>query len=317
MTTIEEFQQKVKEIRGEIDFENSSPQKLRTLLQAIKDYCAHTLEDPTVKNTPLEKEVMSTIFQTEKDLARVKAMSIPGMPVGGLPPLMPTIQPMQAQPNPKFGSSNLGATAGVGNKLDSVPVGAFDPNSSPILRKLREKTTLSQPTQMHKEYEIKPIEEKKLEPVPFNTTPFPNLAPFPNTTPSPSPEKPKLMPAFLEIPQLDLKITLKFQNSIEQIGQEDFTAKQLNLSVPEQFFSAILHKTSDGSISPSEHFVIEQPTYGKFFVKDRANAQKTYFRQTFIDANGADINDNDTFILPVMINDQLASLTVIFHCGDK
>ena len=182
MTTIEEFQQKVKEIRGEIDFENSSPQKLRTLLQAIKDYCAHTLEDPTIKNTPLEKEVMNTIFQTEKDLARVKAMSIPSMPVGGLPPLMPTIQPMQEQPNAKFGSSNLGATASVGNKLDSVPVGAFDPNSSPILRKLREKTTLSQPTQVHKEVESKAIEEKKPEPVTFNAAPFPDLVPFPNTT---------------------------------------------------------------------------------------------------------------------------------------
>ncbi|MHA1510460.1 MAG: FHA domain-containing protein, partial [Promethearchaeota archaeon] len=134
-------------------------------------------------------------------------------------------------------------------------------------------------------------------------------------TPAVSDKKEKitsLTPAFLEIEQIQLKIQLPFKNSIEMLGRQDFEKENLTIQIPEEFFSPIIKRDPESKAS-KEHCVIEQVEPKKYFLKDRSNLKKTYFNGVFVDSKGAQLKDGDKFLLPVMINEQLSSLTVIFH----
>jgi len=37
----------------------------------------------------------------------------------------------------------------------------------------------------------------------------------------------------------------------------------------------------------------------------------------FVDSEGIQLKDGDKFLLPVLVNEQLSSLTVVFHVGEK
>ena len=123
-----------------------------------------------------------------------------------------------------------------------------------------------------------------------------------------------MTPAFLEIEQIQLKIQLPFKNSIEMLGKQDFEKENLTIQIPEKFFSPIIKRNPESKAS-KEHCVIEQVEPKKYFLKDRSNLKKTYFKGVFVDSEGAQLKDGDKFLLPVLVNEQLSSLTVVFHVG--
>ncbi len=123
----------------------------------------------------------------------------------------------------------------------------------------------------------------------------------------------QLQPAYLEIPQLGAVLELTFQDPLIRIGRQDFEDIALNVQIPSNFFISIQPKSATGA--PTEHFIIEQPKKGEFILKDRANLQRTYFQNTFITETGTKLQDGASFILPVTINNQLSSLTLIFRSG--
>ncbi len=123
-----------------------------------------------------------------------------------------------------------------------------------------------------------------------------------------------LTPASLEIEQIQLTIQLPFKNSIELLGRQDFDKENLAIQIPTEFFSPILMRDPENK-EAKEHCVIEQTEPKKYLLKDRFNLKKTYFKGKFVDSDGTQLKEGDKFILPVMVNEQLSSLTVIFHVG--
>ena len=92
--------------------------------------------------------------------------------------------------------------------------------------------------------------------------------------------------------------------------------KNLAIQIPDEFFSPII-KRDPNSKEAKEHCVIEQVEPKKYFLKDRFNLKKTYFQGVFVDSKGTQLKDGDKFLLPVLVNEQLSSLTVVFHVGKK
>ena len=96
------------------------------------------------------------------------------------------------------------------------------------------------------------------------------------------------------------------------LGRQDFEKENLAIQIPKDFFSPILKRDPDNK-EAKEHCVIEQVEPKKYFLKDRFNLKKTYFQGVFVDSKGTQLKDGDKFLLPVLVNEQLSSLTVIFH----
>ncbi len=224
--------------------------------------------------------------------------------------------------------------------------GAFDPLSSPILRNLQKskitplkksvkdvKSKIKEKKEIKKKEEIKDIQEKEPIDGPEKKKAIKKSsvkASIANNTvkneekeikssqkltpskPEPKKEKISLTSAFLEIEQIQLFIPLKFEKSIEMLGRQDFESKNLTMEIPKDFFSPIIERNPNSN-EATEHCIIEQIEPRKYFLKDRFNLKKTYFNGKFVDADGAELKDGDNFILPVLVNEQLSSLTVIFH----
>ncbi len=310
MTTRKEFSSKVKEIRGKLDFVNGTPQKNKALLQYLKEFCATTLAESSPDNA-FEKDIKTTLFQTENDMKKVL-----------------NVQPMEnSRPASNSTSRNQYQSRGytapqpTQQMLDSVAISSFDPSSSPILRRLRNKQPLSPRTP------IKPIVKQENSPPnkqtsigessgsvkPIEASPFPSPKPFPSPQTTEITKEPELDPAHLRIDQLQITMELPFTENIQYFGRQEFLNRDFPVSVPVKFFDPI--QEHNPLVEPSEHCVIEQPERGVFLLKDRFNLQKTYFKGAFIDSEGTPLEEGDAFILPVTINNQLSSLSITFHKG--
>ena len=143
MTTLEEFRGTVKEFREKLNNPNNTPQKNQALLQYIKDFCAHTLELPQL-DQQFEREIKDTLFSTEQQLAQYK----------GTVPMTFTTEPVplsSTKPNSPLPSRSLMQSDEYTSPSESTPisvmmdsimpsvlVSGFDPNSSPILRRLKQ-----------------------------------------------------------------------------------------------------------------------------------------------------------------------------------
>ena len=333
MTTEEEFLEfldQISEIRTKIDFQNATPQKNKTLLQYIIELCEKKLE---VGNLPadFEEKINRISMKATQDLTKIKNIKKELIGTG-------------ANNN---NNNNYGYSRSVRPSqpaLNSIKAGLFDPNTSPVLRRLQQKLPLTPrksiipPNQEKKKTEpseissntkikgesvekvieksVQKISKKEKPPqiVELQSEPE-DLAPFPEPTPFPVAKnqetEPQLMAVYLQIDQIDLKIDLPFESNMVRLGRQDFAKMELKVEVPQNFFDPIIKRSSDQE--PSEHCVIEQPSPGEFNLRDRFNSQKTYFLNHFVTQEGTAINDGDTFILPVLIKDEVASLSVKFH----
>lgn len=330
MSDKEEFLSQIHEIREKIDIENGTPQKNKTLLQYIEELCLKELEkDPLLAE--FEKEINQILEQAQKDLAKIKNIS----------------KEDNFTSSNKYVNYHLQPTK---QALPSVKIGGFDPNSSPILRKLQRTKIKGHTTTIHNNLNLNEeisldseakvnIEEEKekittedvkpspsdslslhnteeINPTIIDTPDEEELAPFPEPTPFPVAESSdnnenRLMQAMLKVEQLNLIINLPFESNLARLGRQDFLQSTKSMNLPADFFDPIIKRSTDEE--PAEHFVIEQPNPGEFILRDRFNSQKTYFLNHFIDQEGTALNDGDEFILPVNINNKLASLSVRFH----
>ncbi|MHA1584817.1 MAG: FHA domain-containing protein [Promethearchaeota archaeon] len=329
MNSREDFHKQLNDVRSRIDFEQGTPQKNKTLLQFIKDLCEKASETPDI-DSDFKKEIDEALIQVDKDLQRIT----------------------QVQKSPEslnnLAASNENRSGGVipprliKSALSSVKVPKFDPNSSPILRRLKEQkqnTPSPSPSVQFSEVEpiipvkkgkkvdkskLKPkkisktikknISKKTLEPKIEMESPFPKPKALSSSKKIEKNEKKKEIQrkeAKLVIPQLQLTIPLKFTEEVIQIGRGDFDHQNLSINTPPGFFDPIIKK--DPSAKATEHCIIEQAKSGKFMIKDRFNLQKTYFNNHFINDQGEKLTNGDVFILPVSIDGQLSSLTVEFH----
>ena len=217
--------------------------------------------------------------------------------------------------------------------LDSVPTSKFDPNSSPILRRLARNEPLV-PSKLNKSSRSQsipavdastlespeshsvptpqqmPLVKDSLDSAPKN--PFASTVPFPAAAFPTTPAKLDLQEASLEIQQLHLTLPLKFEDPIEKLTRERISSQKFSFQIPEGFFEPIISEgASDGG--PAEHCVIEQAEKGVFMLKDRNNLQKTYINNAFVDDTGVELKEGDQIIFPVTLNGQTSSLTLIFH----
>ncbi len=325
MTTLKEFQKKINKIQDKVDLKEESHQKNKTLLQIIKDICNNTLKEPNLKEE-VKNEAEKVLKKANNDISLMK---------GEIHEDNKTDSYKKADNKYSIGGY---APAPIKKVLNSVHAGAFDPLSSPILRNLNKKRHAS-PLKKQKEGTIKPqkkIKEETIEkPIIKETTeqkpskPEPKKVSTPKktakkvekkttskkSTPSALDKKEEptqLTPAFLEIEQIQLKINLPFKNSIEMLGRQDFENENLTIQIPTEFFSPILIRDPDIK-EATEHCIIEQVEPKKYFLKDRFNLKKTYFNGKFVDSDGNQLKEGDKFIFPVMVNEQLSSLTVVFH----
>ncbi len=294
MTSEKDFIQKVKEIREKIHFESGTPQKNKALLQYLKEYCASTLAD-SKPNASFEKKIKDVLFETENDMEKIL-----------------TVQPMEPLKKiPTISNRPQGTSVGgyapepLRNALSSVEVAPFNPLESPILRNLNKKVS---PTS---KIINKTLENSKNSEENISSQPFPKVTPFPGSNIQIKENSKKFQGATLKIDQLKLEIDLNFSDSIELIGKQTFTSIKFKVDIPDGFFDPI--QKIDKRCKPSEHCIIEQNKYGDFILKDRFDLEKTYYNGKFIDKKGELLNDGDSFILPVNINDQLSSLSIIFH----
>jgi len=313
MTSLKEFQEKINKILDKVDLKEESHQKNKTLLQITKDICDATLKEPNLKEE-VKNEAKKVLKKVNDDISLMK---------GGI-----------HEENKMYSSKNIDnkysvggyAPAPIKQVLNSVHAGAFDPLSSPVLRNLKKKHKKSPIGKLDKESVKKPVVKKAIKKEPKVASPPKKISKKvekktikktvpKKKTPAVSDKKEKitsLTPAFLEIGQIQLKIQLPFKNSIEMLGRQDFEKENLTIQIPEEFFSPIIKRDPESKAS-KEHCVIEQVEPKKYFLKDRSNLKKTYFNGVFVDSKGAQLKDGDKFLLPVMINEQLSSLTVIFH----
>jgi hypothetical protein len=346
MPTFEEFNAMIKEIRGKLANPNNTPQKNQALWQYIKEYCAQTLQQPGLL-PQFEREIKDQLFNAENQLAQYKGKTVGNLPGTQIPPNpvgivgKPMMQAFSNAGSPRTMNSSGESPAdqaplmdsNVYDVLSSVPAGGFDPNSSPILRRLaqglpihesslkrtsvppadnaQKPTAMSIPAQIDPNGQPKTEISEEITPVPsvppaFGANPFPTFPnnPFPQSTDA----TPNRLAAFLEIIQLSLQIPLPPDKTIHYIGRQDIE-QNTKMKLPPGFFDPLLPRVE----FVSEHFVIEQPTSGEFWIRDRGNAQKTYFKNKFVDAVGERIDDGDTFILPINYNGQIASLNIVFR----
>lgn len=330
MTTLKEFQEKINKIQSKVDLKEETHQKNKALLQIIKDMCNETLNEPNLKEE-VKDEAKKILKKIDNDISLMK---------GEILEENKNISSKNANDNLSIGGY---APAPIKKVLNSVHAGAFDPLSSPILRNLQKKPQISikkkeikpqkpeiikdlkekniepqkKPKEILKEKKIieKPLEKTKIKQEPkIDSTPE---KPTKKTTEKStkktvSKESAPLTSGFLEIEQIQLKIELPFKNSIEMLGRQDFEKDNLEIQIPPEFFSPIIKRDPD-SKEAKEHCIIEQIEPQKYFLKDRFNLKKTYFNGGFVDSDGTQLKDGDKFILPVLVNEQLSSLTVIFH----
>lgn len=150
----------------------------------------------------------------------------------------------------------------------------------------------------------------------FEAQPFPKNQTLESPEIIPTTKENPFQDAILKISQLELEIPLHFTNSIFRIGRQLLDDKDIQIQLPKNFFDPIL-LVEDHNDSQVEHCVIEQKEKGVFTILDRGNTQKTYFKDQFIKNEGIPITAGDIFILPVYINNQMASLTVEFQPIDN
>lgn len=348
MTTLIEFKAKVQETRAKLQNPANTLQKQQTLLQYLKDFCAHTLEQRDL--TPeFEQTVMTEVLAIEKELKQVKKQNLamaanPTFATSGSMAEIPVVtdDKQQFQRGGDLPPSNYAPVTDSSNMWQTVPISAFDPSASPILRRLMNKELIhgsmlsGGATSYGKSNKPEPKEEiapessssplmqdvdkhmQELATVEKSASPSPvmeNISPFPQTSPFPQPAssfpKPLLKTAQLDIPQFKIRFEIPAESSF-RLGREDLDAKLKSFSLGDDFLSPILPKLPEGSKGPSEHFVIDQPTPGEFLLRDRTNQQKTYFNGIFVTEKGAQLKSGDSFIIPVLIKNQLSSLTMIF-----
>ena len=328
MTTLKEFQEKINKIQDKVNLKEESHQKNKTLLQIIRDICNDTLKEPNLKEE-VKNEAKKILKKVENDLSSLKL---------GIHQEIKTVSSKKSNNKISVGGY---APAPINNVLNSVHAGAFDPLSSPILRNLKKRSQIKpkkkkieqkkpEPVKKQKEEPVKPqvksqvkpkvktVEKKSTKPKKKTSTPKKSTKPKKKTTPTSEVKKKitPLTPASLEIEQIQLTIQLPFKNSIELLGRQDFNKNNLAIEIPKEFFSPILMRDPENK-DAKEHCVIEQTESKKYFLKDRFNLKKTYFQSKFVDSEGTQLKEGDKFILPVMVNEQLSSLTVIFHVGKK
>ena len=287
MISKNEFSKKVGEMRSKIDFQRGTPQKNKALIQIVLELCKETLLEKELEKS-FRDHVEKTLKEAEDDLEKVK-----------------NVQESEEETRP----SSFGYTPPrpLKEALTSLTAGSFDPASSPILRQLNQpKQSLSRFTATEA---VKKPEKTETPETPEVIQPFPSAEPFPSAKPTPT--ESNLSRAYLEISQLQITIDLLFQGEIQRIGRQDFAQANLPVQTAPDFFTPILARDSEEEAT--EHCVIEQPSKGTFILKDRFNLQKTYFLDGFVNEEGTAIQDGESFILPVNVNSQLASLTVVFH----
>ncbi len=166
----------------------------------------------------------------------------------------------------------------------SVPIGAFDPNSSPIMRRLLNNEPISgsrlsssanfskasermPPSSIEVSKEI-PEENNEIlnnsaaqESVSDDSESAPNfeseineIQPFPESLESfPAPQ---LRAASIEISQLKLNFQIPWDTPVYRFGKEDLENQCRGITLTENFLSPILSKQEEGSEGPLEHFVI-------------------------------------------------------------
>lgn len=342
MTTLEEFRGTVKEFREKLNNPNNTPQKNQALLQYIKDFCAHTLELPQL-DQQFEREVKDTLFATEQQLAPYKGtapMTFSTSPAPTSPSKSPSSLPMKSPlKSDEYTSPSESTPISVmmDSIMPSVPVSGFDPNSSPILRRLKQGKSIqdsliksekvpdlkSEAIPSENSIEKSTIPDSNIETGEVNASSDeasgPNVnkifeaMPFPQEAAEekkPELVTPVLKEAYLEIPKLNANIDLN-KSPILWIGRQDF-AIGIKRPLPADFLDPIIPKVEDGT-DKKAHFILEQPSPGEFWLKDPGNNQKTYYKAKFIDSKGVKIADGDEFIIPVKINNQLSSLNILFH----
>ncbi|MHA1745238.1 MAG: hypothetical protein ACTSWW_04525 [Promethearchaeota archaeon] len=269
------------EMRSKIDFQRGTPQKNKALIQIVIELCKETLLEKELEKS-FRVHVKKTLKEAENDLEKVK-----------------NVQESEEETQ----KSSMGYTPPrpLKEALTSLTAGSFDPASSPILRQLTQsKQSLSRFTTTEA---AKKSEKSEV------LQPFPSAEPFPSVEPPQT--KSKLRQAHLEVSQLQITIDLLFQSDIQRIGRQDFAQANLPVQTSLNIFTPILPRDSEEEAT--EHCIIEQPSKGTFILKDRFNLQKTYFKNGFVNEEGTEIQDGDSFILPVNIDNQLSSLSVIFH----
>jgi len=281
MISSNEFSKKVDEMRSKIDFQRGTPQKNKALIQIVIELCKETLLEKQLEKS-FRTHVKKTLKEAENDLLKVK-----------------NVQETEEETQ----KSSLGYTPPrpLKEALTSLTAGSFDPASSPILRQLSQsKQSLSRFTT---------TEAAKKADKPEVLQPFPSIKPFPSA--QKTQPKSKFLQAYLEVSQLQITIDLLFQTELQRIGRQDFAQANLPVQASLDIFAPILPR--DSGEEATEHCIIEQPSKGTFILKDRFNLQKTYFQEGFVNKEGTAIQDGDSFILPVNIDNQLSSLSVVFH----
>lgn len=345
MTTLKEFQEKINKIQDKVDLKEESHQKNKTLLQIIIDICNNTLKEANLKEE-VKNEVNKVLKKANNDISLMKG----GIPednkmdsfnktsnkysIGGYAPA-PIKKVLNSVHAGAFDPLSSPVLRNLNKRHKKSPIGKLVKKSKPKVEQIQKKEPVEQP----KKLQVKPKEEKiekqdikkTLEKKTIKKEPKIAITPkkttkkvvkkstkktvSQKTSPSISDKKEKitqLTSAFLEIEQIQLKIQLPFKNSIEMLGRQDFENKNLAIQIPKDFFSPIIKRNPD-SKDAKEHCIIEQVESKKYVLKDRFNLKKTYFQGVFVDSDGTQLKDGDKFILPVMVNEQLSSLTVIFH----
>ncbi len=314
---IEEFKKKVEEIWQKVDFEEESAQKNRIFLQSLKNICAHALEEPDL-SSELENEIKQNLFRAENEMAKLKTQSKD-----------PFQSPIGKQKNEdkdkrrkndfekqtqRAEPADLSLNSSDKNEpLQSVDAGQFDPSTSPILRNLHRKN-LSQKRKKPKE-KTKPVPEpldsstsakEKAENLPLDLNKFPSTEPEQDKGKEDKKQEVNVpyQNAILYFPQLKTEIPLNFSKNTIAINRQFFQGRSYPFKIPPEFFSSI-HET--------QHCIIEQPEKGTFILKDPNNLQKTYFHNKFIDDHGEPLEEQDEFILPVIIEGNESSLKGIFR----
>ncbi|MHA1512114.1 MAG: hypothetical protein ACTSRX_10395, partial [Promethearchaeota archaeon] len=151
MTTLKEFQEKIKKIQDKVDLKEESHKKNKILLQIIKDICNDTLKEPNLKGE-VKNEAKKVLKKVNDDISLMESE---------------IHDEYKADSSKKIGNNySVGgyAPAPINKVLDSVHAGAFDPLSSPILRNLNKKHPISPIEKSVKKSKPKVAQIQKKEP---------------------------------------------------------------------------------------------------------------------------------------------------------
>ena len=345
MTTLKEFQEKINKIQDKVDLKEESHKKNKILLQIIKDICNDTLKEPNLKEK-VKNEAKKVLNKVNDDISLMeseihdeyKADSSKKMgnnySVGGYAPT-PIKKVLNSVHAGAFDPLSSPILRNLNKKHPISPIEKSVKKLKPKIAQIQKKEIKEPPKKSQEELKTEKKEkqvvkktaekktvkkEPKIASTPKKTTKKVEkkskkkiVSQKPKASISDKKEEPsRLTSAFLEIEQIQLKIKLPFKNSIEMLGRQDFEKKNLAIQIPKDFFSPIV-KRDPNSKEAKEHCVIEQVEPKKYFLKDRFNLKKTYFQGVFVDSKGTQLKDGDKFLLPVLVNEQLSSLTVIFH----